>query len=88
MAEGLETALTAALGFGLAWAVLDVGNLGGLPVLPGVEALTIVADHDEAGARAADACGRRWADAGCEVRVWKAPARGADLNDYAREATA
>jgi hypothetical protein len=88
VAEGVETALTAALGFGLAWAVLDAGNLGGLPVLPGVEALTIVADHDEAGVRAADACGRRWAEAGREVRVWKAPTRGADLNDHVREAVA
>ena len=56
VAEGIETALTAARGFGLAWACLDAGNLAGLPVLPGVEALTIVADHDEAGTRAADAC--------------------------------
>ena len=88
VAEGVETALTAARGFGLAWACLDAGNLAGLPVLPGVEALTIVADHDEAGLRAADACGRRWLEAGREVRVWKAPAEGADLNDYAREAAA
>ena len=88
VAEGLETALTAARGFGLAWACLDAGNLAILPVLPGVEALTIVADHDEAGTRAAEACGRRWVQAGCEVRMWKAAARDADLNDYAREAAA
>ena len=56
VAEGVETALTAARGFGLAWACLDAANLAALPVLPGVEALTIVADHDEAGIRAADAC--------------------------------
>ena len=31
---------------------------------------------------------RRWLEAGREVRVWKAPAEGADLNDYAREAAA
>jgi putative DNA primase/helicase len=88
VAEGVETALTAAHAFTPAWACLDAGNLGELPVLPGVEALTVVADHDEAGTRAADACGRRWAEAGREVRIWKAPARGADLNDYAREAAA
>ena len=47
-----------------------------------------MADHDEAGVRAADACGRRWLEAGREVRVWKAPAEGADFNDYAKEAAA
>jgi putative DNA primase/helicase len=86
--EGIETCLTAAHAFTPAWACLDAGNLGELPVLPGVEALTIVADHDKAGITAANACGQRWADAGCEVRIWKAPVRGADLNDYAREAAA
>jgi putative DNA primase/helicase len=84
--EGIETCLTAAHGFTPVWACLDAGNLGEMPVLPGVEALTVVADHDEAGTRAAEACGRRWAEAGCEVRIWKAPTRGVDLNDYAREA--
>ena len=49
VAEGIETALTAARGFGLAWACLDAGNLAALPVLDGIEALTIVADHDPAG---------------------------------------
>jgi hypothetical protein len=88
VAEGLETALTAAHGFTPVWACLDAGNLAALPILPGVEALTIVADHDEAGTRAADACGRRWLEAGCEVRVWKAPVRGADLNDFVRGAAA
>src|SRR4051794_30474912 len=88
VAEGIETALTAARGFGLAWACLDAGNLAELPVLAGIDALTVVADHDEAGTRAADACSRRWAEAGCEVRIWKAPVRGADLNDFAQEAAA
>ena len=96
VAEGVETALTAARGFGLAWACLDAGNLAGLPVLAGVEALTVVADHDapnpktgkRAGLEAARECARRWLEAGREVRVWKAPAEGADLNDYAREAAA
>jgi putative DNA primase/helicase len=88
VAEGIETALTAALGFGLAWAALAAGNLAALPPLPGVEALTIVADHDETGLRAAYACTRRWVADGAEVRVWKAPAEGADLNDFAQEAAA
>ncbi len=96
VAEGVETALTAARGFGLAWACLDAANIAGLPVLAGVEALTVVADHDapnpktgkRAGLEAAHECARRWLEAGREVRVWKAPAEGADLNDYARETAA
>jgi hypothetical protein len=78
------------------WATIDAGNLAAFPVLPGVEALTIVADHDRpnprtgrrAGTEAAEACARRWAEAGAEVRIWLAPDEGADLNDYVREAAA
>jgi hypothetical protein len=86
VAEGIETALTAAAGFGLAWATVDAGNLKVLPVLGGIECLTIIADHDDAGLAAAEECGRRWLAAGCEVRIWTAPTKGADLNDYRRAA--
>jgi putative DNA primase/helicase len=81
--EGLETCFSAALGFQPVWACLDAGNLETLPVLGGIEALTIVADRDEAGIKAAGACGRRWLRAGVEVRIWKAPSEGADMNDFA-----
>lgn len=92
VAEGLETALSAARGFRPAWACLDAGNLAALPILPGVEALTIVADHDRpnprtgrrAGMEAAEACARRWVEAGVEVRTWTALDEGADLNDFVR----
>ena len=47
VAEGIETALSAAAGFGLAWACLDAWHLRTLPVLPGIDALTIVSDHDK-----------------------------------------
>lgn len=87
VAEGIETALTAAAGFGMAWSTIDAGNLAALPVLDGIESLTIVADHDPAGKKGADACRRRWLEAGVEVRVWQAPNAGADLNDYARAAS-
>jgi putative DNA primase/helicase len=86
VAEGIETALTAAVGFGHAWACLDAGNLAGLPVLGGIECLTVVADHDPAGLAAAEGCARRWLAAGVQVRLWTAPTRGADLNDFARAA--
>ena len=83
--EGLETTLTAARGFGPAvWACLSAGNLASLPVLDGVECLTVVADHDlpdargrRAGQDAAARCAERWAAAGREVRVWTSPVPGA-----------
>jgi putative DNA primase/helicase len=87
VAEGIETALTAAAGFGLAWACLDAGNLAALPVLPGIESLTIIADHDQAGIKAADECQSRWLEAGVEVRMWMAPAEGDDFNSYIGEAS-
>ena len=96
VAEGLETALSAAKGFRPVWATLDAGNLAALPVPPGVEALTIVADNDppnpatgrRAGIGAAEACAERWAAAGVEVRIWRAPAEGTDMNDFVRGAAA
>jgi putative DNA primase/helicase len=90
VAEGLETALSAALGFAPVWACLDAGNLAALPALPGVECLTILADHDRPnprtgkrpGPEAAGECARRWLAAGAEVRVWRSPAEGEDFNDF------
>ncbi len=88
VAEGIETALSAALGFGFAWSTIDAGNLENLPVLGGIEALTIVADNDEngRGLAAAKDCTQRWIAAGREVRVWTAPTVGKDFNDFVRRA--
>jgi putative DNA primase/helicase len=86
--EGLETCLTAAHGFTPAWATLDAGNLGTLPVLDGIDCLTIVADHDPDGLKAAETCGRRWTDDGCEVRIWRSPIEGSDFNDFVAGAAA
>lgn len=83
IAEGIETALSLAHAFTPVWAALDAGNLAAFPVLPGVESLTIAADHDQAGIKAAQACARRWKTAGREVRIVMAPAEGQDLNDLA-----
>jgi hypothetical protein len=55
--------------------------LSALPVLPGVEAITIGVDHDPAGLAAAHECARRWRAAGREVRVVLPHAAGDDLND-------
>ena len=94
VAEGIETALTAVRAGYPCWATIDAGNLASFPVLPGVEALTIVADRDEVnrsigrapGLAAARACADRWAGAGREVRIWAAAEIGHDFNDLASAA--
>jgi putative DNA primase/helicase len=86
VAEGIETALSLAHTFRPAWACLDAGNLAALPLLPGVDSLTIAADHDEAGLSAAETCAQRWVAAGREAWVIASPTHGGDLNDLARSA--
>lgn len=88
LAEGVETALCLARGYGSAWSTIDAGNLGAFPVLEGVEALTIAVDNDEAGLRAAAALGDRWIAAGREVREVIADRPGADFADLAAELAA
>jgi hypothetical protein len=77
--EGIETCL--ATGFTPIWACLSAGTMTAFPVLDGVECLTIFADHDHAGMSAANACGRRWHDAGREVEIVAPSAIGADFAD-------
>jgi hypothetical protein len=85
--EGIETALAARqMGFRPAWALGSVGAIAGFPVLPGIEALTILAETGDNGAseRAIDQCGQRWHDAEREVII-VTPRVGGDLNDALRE---
>ena len=84
VAEGIESALAAAHLFTPIWSTVDAGNLAALPVLNGIEALTIYADNDEAGLKAARECARRWADAGREARIRAPRAPGADAADVAK----
>jgi len=81
VAEGIETALAAAHAYTPVWAAIDAGNLAALPVLGGIETLIIVADHDDAGIRAARECAHRWATAGCEVRIAVPSTPGTDAAD-------
>lgn len=83
VAEGIETALALARGFGLAWSTIDKQNLAELPVLPAIEALTIAEDQDEAGRKATAACAERWAAASREVRIVGATCEGWDMADEA-----
>ena len=84
LAEGIETSLSVIqrAGWSPVWAACSAGGIGRFPVLPGVEALTIFVDNDDGGAGegAAEACARRWVEAGRTVRVYVPPA-GHDFND-------
>jgi putative DNA primase/helicase len=88
VAEGIETALTLARVLAPSWAAVNAGNLAKLPVLAGIEVLTIAADHDDAGLLAARTCAKRWTAAGVDVRLVIPPTPKTDLNDFARKAAA
>jgi len=84
--EGVETCQAARqLGFRPAWALGSAGAIAAFPVLPGVEALTILAENDPTNAKAVEACARRWHAAGREVIVIE-PKIGSDMNDALRGA--
>lgn len=85
--EGLETCLAvAASGWRPVWSAIDAGNLAALPVVAGIEFLTIFADADPAGEKGAKALARRWHEAGREARIVAPPTAGADWNDVGRAA--
>lgn len=84
--EGFETGLAArALGFRPVWALGSAGAIGEFPVLPGIDALTILAETDDSGAnaKAVRACGNRWTVAGHEVII-ATPRVAGDMNDALR----
>jgi Toprim domain-containing protein len=92
--EGIETTLAAATriqhrGTLLtpAWATGDAGHLEKFPVLPGIEALTALVDHDEngRGQRATTECARRWTAAGREVTQLIPRIAGEDFADLVGE---
>jgi hypothetical protein len=81
--EGIETCLAARqIGLRPVWALGSVVMIQALPVLPGIEALTLLAEEDKTGAnaRAIDNCGTRWHDAGRAVIVASSKF-GGDVND-------
>jgi hypothetical protein len=81
IAEGIETALAVMSAFRRdegriehVWCALNAGNMGDLPVVPGIETLAIYADRGKAGEQAADKLEQRWLAAGREVEIYVAPA--------------
>ena len=84
--EGVETVLSARqFGFKPAWALGSAGAIGAFPVLSGVEAIRLLTEDDTTGnnARAVNACGTRWQEAGRDVKTL-ASKIGGDLNDALR----
>jgi hypothetical protein len=89
LAEGPENGLAAlAIRLAPAWCAASAGGIARFPVLAGIECLTILADADGAGMRAAETCAARWREAGREVRILAPVRDGADMNDVAREIAA
>lgn len=87
LGEGLETCLSVMVtGWRPVWCAIDAGNIAAFPLLAGVDCLTVFADHDPAGMKAAMACQQRWRAAGRECTIAAPPAAGTDWNDL-REAT-
>ena len=81
--EGLETCIAAWLaGFRPVWALGSVSRIASFPVLPGIEAITILGEVEDGGAnrRATEQCTARWHGARREVLV-VTPLVGKDLND-------
>jgi len=68
--EGIEDGIAIILsGWRPVWAAASAGLIQRFPVLAGIEALTIFADADDTGMRAAYACAGRWREAGRECVV-------------------
>src|SRR6185437_1758932 len=84
VAEGIETALAGVHGFTPVWSCIDADNLSNLPLLKAIDALTIFADHDDAGLSSAATLARRWADAGRHVVIATPATEGFDMADEVR----
>jgi hypothetical protein len=73
--EGIEDGLAVLLsGWSPVWAAASAGAIARLPVLFGIESLTIFADTDSAGIKAAEECAARWSAADVDTRI-SPPAR-------------
>ena len=68
--KGVEDALAILInGCGPVWAATSAGAINKFPVLAGIDCLTVFADNDSTGAKAAHTCKARWDEAGRETHV-------------------
>jgi DNA polymerase len=86
--EGIETVLAAATRIPYcdaplqpAWATLSADALGRFPLVPKLERLIILVDHDPAGKTAASYCAGRWERAGRSATQLTPDEPGFDFND-------
>lgn len=85
LAEGIETALSVQQSLGLpCWAVLSASNYLSLKFPDTVKEITIAADNDDAGLKAAHEAAEKWSLQGRNVRVINPPLAGTDFNDLHR----
>lgn len=77
IAEGLEDALAVLLsGWSPVWAATSAGAIARLLILAGIESITVFADADLTGLRAAETCCEHWRAEGREAQI-AAPGRPA-----------
>jgi putative DNA primase/helicase len=81
--EGIETTIAAAALLRLpGWAAVSAGNLGeAIALPPSVREVTIAADADPVGQRAAEAAAKRWQAEGRRVRIAVPDEPNSDFND-------
>lgn len=85
--EGVETCMAARqLRLRPCWALGSAPAVAAVPVLGGVECLTLLRENDQASKRACEACAARWHAAGREVFI-NQPTAGKDLNDAIRSSS-
>jgi CHC2-type zinc finger protein/Toprim domain-containing protein len=88
ISEGLENALAAQVllqwEWGPVWATGCAANIAAFPVLPWVTSLTVFADNDPVGIKAARACEARWREVRRHVEL-QFPPHGHDWNSALRE---
>jgi hypothetical protein len=93
--EGVETTLAAAtriihrdMPLRPAWAVGFSGGIAAFPVLPGIERLIVLVDHDNNGVGPVNAkqCAQRWTAAGRSVVLLTPVIQASDFNDLVKAA--
>lgn len=79
LSEGIEDGLAVLnSGWSPVWVALSAASMTSFPVLNGIESLTLFADNDAPGRKAADACRTRWHNAGREAVTLVPP----DVKDF------